>query len=442
MSRARRTRVLPAPAVAEVERLASDGRGVARIDGKTVFVDGALPGESVRFAYRARRRDFDEGVTVEVLRPSADRTVPRCAHFDTCGGCSLQHLDPAAQLRAKQESLLDNLQRLGKVQPEALLEPLSGARWGYRRKARLGVRYVPGKGRVLVGFREKHSSKVAELSSCEVLIQSVGARLADLAALIGSLSVAEQIPQLEVAAGDDETALVIRHLHALNDSDMERLAAFGRQHGLRMFLQSGGPDSVVPLDGGAGWLDYRLPEYAVEIKFNPTDFAQVHAGMNQRMVARVVELLALEGGERVLDLYCGLGNFTLPLARRAGYVVGVEGDAGLVRRARDNARCNGLDNTEFHAADLASPEPGAAWLAGRYDRVLLDPPRSGAQAIIPYLKGLKPTRIAYVSCHPATLARDAGELVRGLGYRLVRAGVVDMFPHTAHVESVAIFERG
>ncbi len=436
-----RRRALPEPVEVEVEGLAGDGRGVARVDGKTLFIDGALPGERVRAGYRARRRDFDEGTVLELLCPGADRVTPRCPHFGVCGGCSLQHLAPEAQVRYKQTQLVEALRRTGGVEPAGVFEPVAGPHWGYRHKARIGLRYVPGKGRLLIGFREAHSSKIADLSGCEVLAQGLGARLPALAALVDSLEARTSIPQVEIAAGDDAAALVFRHLVPLSAVDRERLVAFGARQGLRIFVQPGGADSVRPLDGGAAELHYRLADPALEFAFAPTDFTQVNAAVNRAMVARVLDLLALSGDERVLDLYCGLGNFTLAVARRAGRVTGVEGVAALVDRARRNAGANGLANVDFHVADLATPDPAAPWLAGGWDRVLLDPPRSGAREVIPLVAALGAPRIVYVSCHPATLARDAGSLVRDFGYRLAGAGVLDMFPHTAHVESVAVFER-
>ncbi len=440
-NRARRRRIAPEPVVAEVGRLAGDGRGVARVDGKTVFVDGALPGETVRFVYCARHRNFDEARILEVIRAGPERVAPRCPHFELCGGCNLQHLSPQAQLRHKQDHLLENLRRTGKVEPVEVFEPLHGPEWGYRHKARIGVRHVAGKARVLVGFRERHSSKVADLSGCEVLARGLGARLPELAALIASLEIARRIPEIEVAVGDAETALVFRHLTPPGEGDRARLLAFGAEHGLRIFVQPGGADTVRPLDEGAPRLHYRLPEQDVEITFAPTDFIQVNAAMNRRLVTRVLDLLALSGSERVLDLFCGLGNFTLAAARRAGEVTGVEGLPGLVERARANARANGLDHARFHIADLTAPDPRAAWLAADYDRVLLDPPRSGAREVLPLIGRLGVPYLVYVSCHPATLARDAAVLVHEMGYRLTGVGVLDMFPHTAHVESAALFER-
>ncbi len=439
----RKRRRLPAePVEALIESMAHDGRGVARVDGKTVFVHGALPGERVRFRYLARNRRYDTGETLEVLEPAAQRVQPFCRHAARCGGCSLQHLAPEAQVEAKQAILLEQLVCIGKVRPAETFAPLRGPERGYRRKARLGVRDVAAKGRVLVGFRERGRGYIAELESCPVLHPVVGERLAELAALIGQLSLRREIPQIEVAVGDSGAALVFRTLGQPSAEDCERLAGFGRSHGLRIFLQPAGPDHLVPLwpVEGAPELSYALHDHDLEIAFRPTDFTQVNAEINRGMIARALELLDVRPGERVLDLYCGLGNFTLPLARRAGAVLGVEGDAALVERARDNARRNGIDNAEFRAADLAGELGGEPWLREPYSKLLLDPPRSGAQELLRQMSP-RAERLVYVSCNPATLARDAGILVSEHGYRLRGAGVLDMFPHTSHVESIALFER-
>lgn len=443
---ARRRKRLPEGAfTARIESLAHDGRGVARIDGKAVFIDGALPGETVEFVYTWRRRSHDEGRVVRVLEASPQRVEPRCPHAEVCGGCSLQHLDPVAQIEAKQALLLENLARLGKVEPARVLPPLQGPVWGYRRKARLGARWVAKKGKVLVGFREKRDRRIADLSRCEVLDPAVGQRIAALSHLVGSLGIADAVPQIEVAVGDAAAALVFRVLREPTREDRERLVAFGKETGLRILLQPGGPETVTPLWPEAPPdLCYRLPEAGgIELHFLPTDFTQVNAAINRAMVARALELLALDGSERVLDLFCGLGNFTLPIARQAREVTGVEGEPGLVARARENAERNGLGNLRFHVANLMDEEEleQAPWLRETFDRILLDPPRSGAKEVTPRLGDLGAARILYVSCHPATLARDAGILVHELGYRLEAAGVMDMFPHTAHVESMALFLR-
>ena len=442
MSKRSRRRPLPAPLTGvTIESLAHDGRGVAHLDGKAVFIDGALPGEVVSFEYTTSRRKFDEGRVTAVQTASADRVEPRCAHFGVCGGCSLQHLDPAAQIQAKQQTLLDNLRHIGKVAPESVLPPMTGPVWGYRTKARLGVKDVVKKGRVLVGFREKRSPYVADLSRCEVLHPAVGDRLGELSALVEQLEARARIPQIEVAvAADDTSALVFRHLDPLTPHDRDVLRQYAIDQDVHVYLQPGGPDTVQVLWPEKSVLSYTLGSESVVIEFQPTDFTQVNTAINEQMVARVLEMMSLGETDTLLDLFCGLGNFTLPLARHAGKVTGVEGDAGLVSRARDNAALNGLDNTAFHVANLAETNTDAAWAGSGYNKVLLDPPRSGAAEVMPLLGNIHPQRIVYVSCHPGSLARDAGTLVNELGYRLLSAGVMDMFPHTAHVESIALFE--
>ena len=431
---------------AAIVDLSHDGRGVARIEGKTVFVAGALPGERVRAKLTRRHRSFDEAQTMQVLEPSALRVEAPCAHYGTCGACALQHLDAPEQIAAKQRVLLENLERIGHVRPQRVLPPLTDAHWHYRRKARLGVKWVAKKDKAVVGFREVDPRFIADLSHCHVLVPQVGGKLEAIAALIGSLEARASIPQIEVAAGDDATALVFRHLQPLSEGDRERLATFGVEHGFQVHLQPGGSDSVHPLLPGTPPLSFRIVEADVTLRFEPLDFIQVNAGMNQRMIARTLELLDPQAGDRVLDLFCGLGNFTLPIARRAGHVVGVEGEGGLVARARANAAANGIANVEFHAADLGEDLRGEPWARAGFDLLLLDPPRSGAEAAIGSAKttqlplaGLR--RVVYVSCHPGSLARDAGMLVREHGFTLAAAGVMDMFPHTAHVESIALFER-
>jgi 23S rRNA (uracil1939-C5)-methyltransferase len=441
MSRHRRTQRLPDPVErVGVESLAHDGRGVAHIGGKAVFIDGALPGETVAIEYLATHRTYDEARVRAVHEPSPHRVEPRCPHFGVCGGCSLQHLEAGEQIRAKQRVLLDNLSRIGRVTPEEVLPPLRGPVWGYRGKARLGIKDVIKKGRVLVGFREKHSAYLADLRRCEVLHPSVGERLPAIADLVIRLEARSRIPQVEVAATDRVTALVFRHLDALGEADLERLKAFARDQGFHVYLQPGGPDSVRPLWPEDSTLSYTLPAQGIELEFRPTDFTQVNSAINRQMVERVLRLLELDGTHRVLDLFCGLGNFTLPLACHAGEVVGIEGDAGLVARARHNAIRNGIGNAVFHVADLAASQIEAPWAGQAYDRILLDPPRSGAAAALDLVGNIRPARVVYVSCHPGSLARDTARLVGEFGYRLLAAGVMDMFPHTAHVESIALFE--
>lgn len=429
------------PFVVRIEDLTHEGHGVARRDGKTVFVEGALPGEEVRCVYTIRRSRRDEARVLEVLERSPERVEPRCAHFAICGGCALQHLEPSAQVALKQRWLLDSLTHIGKVRPERVLEPLTGPVWGYRRRARLGVKWVVKKERVLVGFRERHSAFLADLRRCEVLDERVGGLLEELARLIEGLSIRDRIPQIEVAGGDAVMSLNVRVLAPPSETDRERLRAFGERHGLALYLQPGGPESIRPLEPEARELIYRLSGEDLELAFAPDHFVQVNAAINQQLIERVLELQDIDPQDRVLDLYCGLGNFTLALARRAREAVGVEGDGRLVEQARRNAARNGMENTVFHVADLAGELAGQPWLAGGYDQVLLDPPRSGALELMRRVAVLGARRIVYVSCHPATLARDVGVLVHQFGYRLESAGVLDMFPHTAHVESLAVLYR-
>lgn len=438
MSRASRG-AAPAPAeeTARCAALTSEGEGVVH-GGKTVFVAGALPGEEIRFRRRRRHRQHDEGELLEVLTPSPDRVVPRCPHFGVCGGCALQHLSGEAQLLAKAGELRDTLTRIARVAPARWLEPLAGPAWGYRRRARLGVKFVTKKDAVVVGFRERSAPYVAQLTRCEVLKSPAGTLIAPLSELIMQLSIREQLPQIEVAVADNATALVLRVLAEPSLEDLARLRAFEAAHGLRLYLQPRGIDSVTALSGPWEALHYRLPGPDVTLEFLPTDFIQVNGAVNAALVDRALELLAPGPGARVLDLFCGLGNFTLPLARHAAEVVGVEGDAGLIERARANAARNGLRNASFHVADLSGPVGAQPWARAGYSHVLLDPPRTGARAVLPWLAGIAATRVLYISCHPGSLARDVGVLVHEHGMRLEAAGVVDMFPHTAHVESVAL----
>lgn len=441
MSR-RNRKQMPAEAFrATVESLAHDGRGVAHINGKATFIAGALPGEEVLFTYVTQRKRFDEGVLTEVIVPSPDRVEPQCPHFGLCGGCSLQHLRAEAQIHMKERILLDNLRHIGNVAADEMLPPLTGAHWGYRRRARLGAKFVEKKQAMLVGFREKNSAYLADLGRCEVLHPKVGQQLLTLRELLRGLDAYNRIPQVEVAAGDEAVALVFRHLDPLSDGDLAALRKFGRDQGFHVYLQPGGPDSAAPLWPEDARLSYRLPAFDVELEFRPTDFTQVNGDINGAMVQRALELLDPQAHERVLDLFCGLGNFTLPIARRAAHVVGVEGDAKLVSRARDNARANGISNAEFHAADLGDVRAAWPWAAQAFDKILLDPPRTGAFEAVQRIGQFGAHRIVYVSCNPATFARDAAELVHVHGYRLRRAGVMDMFPHTTHVECIALFEK-
>lgn len=442
-------RIDQSPKILDIIDLGHDGRGVARWGedhaqpGKTVFVSGALPGERVSVQQTGKSRHYDEARTLDVPAASPDRVEPRCEHFGVCGGCVLQHLEESRQIHAKQQVLLDNLQRIGHVTPARVLPPLVDAAWGYRRKGRFSVRRVEKKDKTLVGFREQDPRFVAELQRCHTVVPEIGFRIEALAALVDAMDARKSIPQIEFIAGDEARALVFRHLEPLGEADRQRLAAFGEEQDFAIYLQPKGIDSVHLLDPSATppKLAFRLPAWDVELLFRPLDFIQVNGGLNQKMIALALELLDVQAGERVLDLFCGLGNFTLPLARTAADVVGVEGDAGLVERARLNATHNSLDNARFHKADLTTDLRHEPWFKAGFDKLLLDPARAGALDVLKQLPldGLK--RIVYVSCHPGSLARDAGYLVNERGWTLRSAGVMDMFPHTAHVESIAVFEK-
>jgi 23S rRNA (uracil1939-C5)-methyltransferase len=440
----RRRRALPPQGTfeLEVESLTHDGRGVGRIDGRPVFIHGTLPDERVSFEYTEVRRDFAEGRLVDVLSASPLRVEPRCQHYGVCGGCSFQHVDDVEQIRFKQGLLLDQFQRIGKLEGFPVFDPLTGPCWGYRQKARLGVKFVHKKGKVLVGFRERSSPFITEIDVCPVLDARVGARLSVISEMIHGLSIRDRVPQIEVAMSDDQVALVFRILEDLSNEDRKRFEDFARDEGFDVFLQRGGPDSVVPLLSEVPpFLQYAIPESDVHFSFKATDFTQVNAIINQKMIGRVLELLDPQPTDMILDLFCGIGNFTLPLARRAAHVVGVEGSAEAVERARQNAESNGITNAEFHVSDLSKPVEGQPWAMQKFDKILLDPSRAGALEILERIPHWSPARIVYVSCNPSTLARDAGVLVQEHGYAVLGAGVMDMFPQTAHVESIALLEK-
>jgi len=440
---ARRRKQLPeTPEPASIETLSHDGRGIARRDGKTTFIDNALPGEEVMFKFTYMRRKFDEGKAVEIVTASPDRVTPPCEHSTLCGGCSLQHMSPEVQVARKEAVLREQLQHFGGLEPEEWLAPLTGPVTGYRSKARLGVKYVEAKGETLVGFREKRNSFIAQLRTCEVLIPDVGHRLSELRTLMHGLESRSRIPQIELAAGDDDVALIIRHLDPLPEADQQALVGFCQNLGWHCYLQPGNESTVHRIwpEGGEQRLYYKHPSAGVELAFHPTDFTQVNADINRKMVPLALDLLDISPEHTVLDLFCGLGNFTIPAAKRAGKVVGVEVSQAMVESGYENARRNGLENLEFHAWDLSQDISGQAWARQAYDRILIDPPRTGALEMVKLMPRLGASKIVYVSCNPATLARDAGELM-ALGYRLKAAGVMDMFPHTTHVESIAVFEK-
>ena len=424
--------------ILEIDALDAEGRGVARNAGKVVFVEGAITGELVEARLLESKSKFDRARVVQVLRASASRREPRCPHFGLCGGCATQHVDARTQVAAKQRWLEDNLARIGKVAVGAMLPPIHGEEWGYRHRARLSVRYVEGKGGALVGFRERKSTYVADMQSCEVLPPAVSALIPGLRSLISQLSIRDRVPQVEIAVGDAATVLLFRHLLPFTPEDEVLLRAFADQNRVRIWLQPEGPDSARPFrPESAEDLYYTLPEFGLKIAFKPADFTQVNPAVNRLLVSRAMRLLDPQPGERIADLFCGIGNFSLPIATRGAQVIGFEGSALLVERARENAAANGLV-AQFEVADLFKPNLEHY---GRFDKFLIDPPREGAMTLVHALSEEWPRRIVYVSCDPATLARDADVLVHQKGFTLAAAGVVNMFPHTAHVESIALFER-
>jgi 23S rRNA (uracil1939-C5)-methyltransferase len=431
------------PETARISGVTHDGRGIADVEGKKVFVAGALEGEEVRFIRRKSKRNFDEAELLEVLEASANRIEARCEAFGRCGGCSLQHVSEEEQRSIKFQTLQDNLERIGGVVPDEWLEPIVAPAWHYRRRGRLAVKDVPAKGRVLVGFRERHAPFITDMHRCEVLAKPVDGLINPLSELIAGLSIRARLPQIEVAVAENAVALVFRVLDAPTDADRKKLREFGLAHELRMYLQTGGLDSVELLDPEEQVepLFYTLDAFDIRIEFDPVGFVQVNSDINQQMVAKAIDLLQVEPEHRVLDLYCGIGNFSLPLARRCNEVLGIEGDDMLVAAARHNAAANELGNASFRAADLSKIEGNEGWIQEQWDRVLLDPARSGAAEVVQNMHAIGAQRIVYVSCHPGTLARDAGTLVNELGFRLESAGIIDMFPHTAHVESIAVFSR-
>ena len=438
--RSRKKQLSETPVKATIESLAHDGRGVAHVDGKVIFIDEALPGEEIEFIYTESRKDYAEGKVFTLLTQAADRVNPKCAHFGVCGGCSFQHVESSAQINIKQELLIDQFKRIGKVELTQLWPPLDGPHWGYRRKARMGVKYVVKKNRVLVGFRERRHPYLAEIDSCIVMHPIVGTKLIALGKMISELTIRDKIPQIEVAIGDNQCVLSFRVLEPATVADQERMRIFGYEHNISICLQSKGPDTILPLDGEPEIIPtYTLPDQNIEFKFKPAMFTQVNYEINKQMINRVLATLNLNKNDTVLDLFCGLGNFTLPMAKFAGRVVGVEGDQPLVNHAIENARYNSITNVEFYAADLSKDLSDQPWARQKYNKIMLDPSRAGASEVLQHLKKWQPEQIVYVSCNPSTLARDAGILVNELGYKLVKAGVMNMFPQTSHVESMALF---
>lgn len=427
---------------ATITALSHDGRGIAHINGKTTFILGGLPNETVNINYLRKHSRFDAAVAVEVIESSPDRVTPQCQHFGVCGGCSMQHLASEAQIKHKQAVLLEQLQHLGGSSPEQILSPLISQPWSYRNKARLGVKYVHAKSKVLVGFREISGRYITDCQECPVLHPSVGTKITRLQQLIATLSAFKEIPQIEVAIDDEVTALIIRHLKPLSDNDLAQLKKFAEQENFHIYLQPGGLNSIHKLwpEQSDFYLHYQLNDHQIELKFHPADFTQVNPAINQQMVKRAIELLEPNPHEKLLDLFCGIGNFTLPLARYCQTITGIEGDTQLVERARQNAQHNQLANVDFAVANLMEDISDKSWSKQSYDKILLDPPRSGAYEICQIIGKFKAERILYISCNPATLARDTAVIVKQ-NYRLVKAGVMDMFPHTSHVESIALFEK-
>ncbi len=447
-----------------IESLDHEARGITRSDGKAVFVEGALPGEQVEFSSYRKKPTYELARVARLIRPSPSRVTPRCAHFGVCGGCSMQHCDPAAQVAAKQRVLEDNLWHIGRLRPEEIFAPIYGEPWGYRHRARLSVRLVEKKGGMLVGFHEKRSSYIADMRECHTLPPALANLLLPLRELFGALSIRERLPQVEAAVGEHTTVLVLRVLEPLSPEDEASVRTFAQRHGVHIHLQPHGPDSVTPFypeksAENDGLLSYVLPEFGLELSFGPTEFTQVNPAINRVLIRRAMALLEIRRGERVFDMFCGLGNFSLPMARLGASVLGIEGSAALVQRAEENAAKNGLGEcTEFAVANLFEATPENLLAFGPCGKMLIDPPREGAAELVKALvsargdeteeaknaedAGLCPQRIVYVSCNPATLARDAAILVHQKGYRLRGAGVVNMFPQTSHVESIALFTRG
>lgn len=428
----------------DITRLSHDGRGIGRdSQGKTVFVDGVLPGETISYVLQKQRRRFNEAQVVEIITPAPERVDAKCAHFLTCGGCSQQHISHESQIQSKQQSLLEQLQHFGKVTPDNVMEPILGPIWGYRTKARMGVRYVIKKEKVLVGFREKQKSYLAEIDNCEILHPAVGTKISTLKTFIRGLQCYDTIAQIEVAVGDDQLALIFRHMADLSADDLAQLINFAQVQNFHLYLQPDGPETVKkvwPADG-VERLYYSLPEHSLRYAFHPTDFTQINVDINRKMINQALKLLQLNSQDVVLDLFCGLGNFTLPMAQQAKKVIGVEGSDAMVKRGYENAKLNNIANVDFYAADLTKDHSLQPWAQEKYTKILIDPPRSGALEVLPLINKFGVSQLLYISCNPATLARDSGILVNEYGYKLQQVGIIDMFPHTMHVEAMALFTK-
>lgn len=446
MARQRRRKLMEQPIEVVIEDLSHDGRGIARINGKVMFVNGALPGEKVIIKHTGGNKNFEEGMTLEVLKASVDRVEAKCQFYDICNGCTMMHLAPEKQIDFKQNTLKQNLLKMAKLEPESWLQPLTDSSWNYRRRARLSVRWVIAKEKVMVGFREKNGRYVADMDYCEILQKPLDDLLKPLAQMIEKLRIRQHIAQIEASIADDDVALIVRHLKPIGMDDEKILLDFARDNNVRMYSQSKGPKTIVEmLDSESNSevqpLYFDMPKYNVRMEFLPSDFIQVNAKMNDKMIAHAMSLLDVQQDDVILDLFCGLGNFTLPIATKVKTVVGIEGEQSLVERAQHNAQLNNLENVSFHVADLRRNHQESEWFKQDFNKVLIDPPRSGAWEVLPLIAQTKADTLLYVSCHPASLARDTDKLVNQLGFKLVKAGVMDMFPHTSHVESIALFER-
>ncbi len=428
--------------ILDITKLSHDGRGVGRdAAGKTVFVDGALPGEQVLYTVKNSKRRYTDAIVSEVIISAAERVQAPCPHFLVCGGCAQQHISHSAQLAAKQQSMLEQLLHFGQVTPMAILPALTGPQLGYRTKARMGVRFVIKKEKVLLGFRERQKSYLADIDSCAILHPSIGTKVALLKQFIHTLDGYQEVAQLEIAVGDDHLAIIVRHMQVLTASDRTQWINLAQQHNFDLYLQGAGPESITKV-----WpqdeiyrLTYSLPAYNLKFNFHPTDFTQINPVLNRKMVQQALDLLQLNAQDRVLDLFCGLGNFTLPMAQLAQIVVGVEGSEAMVQRGYENAKLNGIENVSFYSADLTVDHASAIWAQQTYTKILIDPPRSGAAEVLPLIAKFGAKMIVYVSCNPATLARDSGILTQQFGYSLATVGIMDMFPHTLHVEAMALF---
>ena len=447
MRRRRRQKLPKDPVVLDIEKLSHEGRGIAHLEGKVIFVDEALPGEQVSAVYTQKRESFDQAKTLEIITASKERVEPPCRYATICGGCSLQHFNSESQLLFKASVLDELLVQSLSGNNYKRMPPITGPHFAYRRKARLAVRYVHKKEQVLVGFREKNSSFITNMDSCEVLDPQVSNLLPALSKLIASLAAYKHIPQIEVAVGDEQVsansmALVFRHLLPLDADDLEKMTEFAESHKFDLYLQSGGPDTVAKYypKTEIDRLFYDLPDFQLNMAFHPMDFTQVNAQINRKMINKAIELLEINAEDKILDLFCGLGNFSLPLATKAKLVLGIEGSEAMVDRGQENALRMKLDNLEFSSADLTENLDTKHWSSYGFTKVLIDPPRSGAIEILPAVAALQPEKIVYISCNPITLARDAACL-KELGYHLEAAGVMDMFPQTTHVESIALFNK-